>query len=131
MLDIAKDILKIKMKVKNKQLTQSELQKVSSDANMLINALIEYSQRKELVSAQKRVLQILHEGKRGELVLTDSGVFFIENNIRKINEGKFINSDKKELEEAIAKTKDVTQFKFSSSILETLKKELGEFELVF
>ncbi len=131
MLDIAKEILKIKVKVKNKKLTQTELQRISRDANDLIGALVEYLQRKELVSAQKGVVQISYSGKKGEIALTDSGVFFIsDGKVQKIEKKGFENSDKKELEEALSKTREKLQFKLSSEILNVLKKELGEFEII-
>ncbi len=132
MIEIAKDILKIKVKAKNKKLTQTEMQRINRDASDLINSLVEYSQRKELVSAEKGVIQILFSGKKGELVLTDLGNFFIsESGIKKIDKKSFMDSDKKQLEEAILKTRDRLQMKLSSDILQILKKEIGDFEILF
>ncbi len=131
MLEIAKEVLKIKRKVKNKKLTQTEMQRISRDANDLINALVEYAQRKELVTVEKGVIQIVFSSKKGELVLTDLGTFFVsEGAIKKIENKSFIESDKKQLEEAISKTRDRLQVKLSSDILQTLKKELGDFEII-
>ena len=132
MSDIAKEVLKIKRKVANKKLTQTELQRIDRDANDLINALVEYTQRKDLVSAEKGIVQILYNNKKGEIVLTDSGIFLIsENEIKKLSNKELINSSKKELEEALGKTHNKLQTKLSSEVLSILKKELGEFELVF
>ncbi len=132
MLEIAKEILKIRIKAKNKKLTQTEMQKIGGDANELITALVEYMQRKELVSSQKGVVQVVYENsKKGEIVLTDSGVFFVsESGIKKISKKGFENSDKKELEEAIKKTQDKLQVKLSSESLSILKKEIGEFDII-
>ena len=132
MLIIAKEILRIKRKAKNKKLTQTELQSIGRDANELISALVEYLQRKELVIAQKGVVQINYSEKKGEIVLTDFGIFFVsEGKIKRIaNNKELVDSDKKELEEALAKTKDKLQLKLNSNILNILKKELGEFEIV-
>ena len=132
MIEIANQVLKIKRKVKSKKLTQTELQRISRDANDLISALAEYSQRKELVSAEKGIIQILYSGKKGELVLTDFGVFFVsESEMKKIWKKDFLDSNKTELEDAISKTRDRLQVKLSSEVLNALKKELGEFELLF
>ena len=131
MLEIANDILKIKVKAKSKKLTQTEMQRITRDANDLVNNLVEYVQRKELVSVEKGVIQILYSGKKGELVLTDLGNFFVtESAIKKIENKSLVDSDKKNLEEAISKTRDRLQVKLSSDVLNVLKKELGEFDIV-
>ena len=131
MSELAKEVLKIKRKATNKKLTQTELQRIDRDANDLINALVEYTQRKELVSVEKGVVQILYKGKKGEFVITDSSMFLIsENEIKKIHNKELVASSKKELEEALAKTHNKLQAKLSSEVLSILKKELGDFELV-
>ena len=132
MLDVVRNVLKIKQKVKNKKLTQTEMQRFSGDANDLISSLVEYGQRKELVSSQKGVVQVSYaENKKGEIVLTDFGVFFVgEKGIGKIDDKKLIDSDKKKLEEALSKTRDSLQLKLGSDILDILQKELGDFEII-
>ncbi len=131
MLEIAKETLKIKVKAKNKKLTQTELQRISRDANDLINSLVEYLQRKELVSAQRGVVQVSYNGKKGEIVMTDSGDFFVsDGKIDKIEAKGFEKSDKKALEEALGKTREKLQFKLTSKIIGALKKELGDFEIL-
>jgi predicted nucleotidyltransferase len=131
MLEVARDILKIKQKVKNKKLSQTEMQRISRDANDLISSLVEYLQRKDLVSAQKGVVLVNYGGKKGEIVLTDSGAFFVfSNEIKKIGKKGFENSEKKELEESLKKTRDRLQVKLDFEILNVLKKELGEYEII-
>ncbi len=132
MTNIAREIVKLKQKLRNKKLTQTEMQSLSRDANELIKVLIEYTQRKELVSAEKGVVQVVFGNKKGEIVLTDSGVFFVsEDGIKKIKGKELVNSEKKELEDAIVNTrKDKLQVKISSDVLDVLKKEIGEFELL-
>src|SRR3989344_947800 len=116
--------------MKNKKLTQTELHKISSDSNNLIAALVEYTQRKDLVSSQKGVISILYSEKKAEMVLTDSAVFFIEENkIKKITPKGLHDSNKNELEEAIKKSKENLQMKLDSNIILALKKEIGDFEL--
>ena len=117
--------------IKNKKLTQTELQRISRDANDLINSLVEYLQRKELVSAQRGVVQVSYNGKKGEIVMTDSGDFFVsDGKIDKIEAKGFEKSDKKALEEALGKTREKLQFKLTSKIIGALKKELGDFEIL-
>jgi len=131
MTEIAKEVLRIKRKVKSKKLTPTELQRISRDANDLIKELIEYSQRKELVSVEKGVVQILYSGKKAEIVLADSGAFLVsESAIKKISDKALHDSDKKELETALLQTRDRLQVKLNSAILNVLNKELGNFELI-
>ena len=131
MADISEEVLKIKQKVRSKKLNQTELQRITRDASDLTSALIEYSQRKELVSAQKGVIQITYNGKNGEIVITDSGAFFVsEGAIKKIAGKGLHESNKKELEEAISKTRDTLQVKIESHILQILKKEIGDFDII-
>lgn len=131
MLEIANEVLRIKRKVKSKKLTPTELQRISRDANDLINELIEYSQRKDLVSTQKGVIPLLYSGKKAEIVLTDGGTFLVdESHIRKVLEKGLADSNKQELETALAQTRDRLQVKLHFHVLNVLHKELGEFELI-
>jgi hypothetical protein len=124
----------IKQKFKSGKVSQVEIANVRRGAGDLIRELIDYAQRKELIAVEKGIIQIsFSSGKnKGELVLTDSGEFFVESGrIMKIEKNKMQVSDRKEFEEAIAKTKDRTKVKLDSGVLNVLEKELGEFELSF
>ncbi|MBU1103724.1 MAG: nucleotidyltransferase domain-containing protein [Nanoarchaeota archaeon] len=132
MLAIANDVVKLKGKVKSKKLTQSEMQRITRDASDLADALTEYSQRKELISVERGIMQISYQGKGAKIVTTDSGVFVVEKEkIRKISKDKLVDSDKKEFEEALKNTKERLTFNIPSKALEVLKKELGEFVVSF
>jgi len=130
-LPVLKNIIKIKQKVKNGKVSHSEMDGVKKMAAELIRELVDYSQRKELISMEKGLIQVSFGNKKGKIVLTNSGEFFVEGNrIMKIGSKGFAISTLKDFEEAISKTKDRTKFKLDSKVLEILKKELGEFELV-
>ncbi len=130
-IPVLRDVSEVRQKAKNKKFSQADVDKVSRDASELIRELIDYVQRKEIFSAEKGVVQISYgEGRKGELVLTDSGVFFVEGKvIAKIGKTKFESSDIKEFEKALKETKDRMKVKLDSEILYVLKKELGEFEI--
>lgn len=132
MLGILKEVAEVKAKAKNKKVSQGEIHEIGRNAAELINALIEYAQRKELVALEKGVIQVAYEeNKKAEIVLTDSGEFIAdERGIWKLSGKKIVKSDKKELEEAIAKTKDRTKVKLNSELLEALKKEYKNFEII-
>ncbi len=126
-----KDIVNMKSKVKGGKITQLEMNVLRRDATELINELLNYAQRVDLVMTEKGVLQILFGDKNGELVLTDTGVFFVEAGKVVRVENKFELSNKETLEKAIKETKDKTQLTLSSEVIDILKKELGKFKIVF
>jgi predicted nucleotidyltransferase len=132
-LAIAKELAKLKTKAKGKNLTQSEMQRYSRDADDLIEALTEYSQRKELVSVEKGIMKISFGGKWAEVVATDEGTFVVESTgkIKKFDNEKLVESDKKDFEQALKNTKEKLKFNLPSKMLEVLKKELGDFEISF
>jgi len=134
MLDVAKDIAGLKNKIKGKKLTQSEMQRYSRDSAEFMDALTEYSQRKELISLEKSVVQISYDkGKRAEMILTNDGGFVVtqDGKIMRISGKKIVNSDKKALENALKKTKEKIRFSLSCEMAEALKMEFGEYTLGF
>jgi len=132
MLGVFKDVAKLKAKVKSKKLSQSEMQRYSGNAADLVSSITEYSQRKELVSVEKGIMQINYKGKKAEIVATDDGVFLIENDkIRKVDKNKLVDSDKKAFEKALKDTKEKLNFDLPSKVMDVLKKELGEFTVSF
>jgi len=137
MLGVAKSILEIKEKFKGKKkLSAGEMQQMSRDGADLIEKLLEYAQRKELVSSSKGVMQISYGAngeKKADVAATDSGLFLIESTgvVKKISGNKLIDSDKKEFDAAMASTKDRLKFSLDFNVLAVLRKELGEFKVVF
>ncbi len=131
-IPIIKEVANIKTKSRSKTFSQSEMDRVRRDASDVTTSLMEYTQRKELVNVEKGVIPLSYgEGKAGELILTNDGVFFVEAGIiKKIEHGKFVESDIKALESALSKIKDKGKLKLSSDVLSVLKKELGEFEII-
>ena len=51
--------------------------------------------------------------------------------VKKISGRKLLDSNREELEKALAETKDKMKGKLSSEVLEVLRKEFGEFEIGF
>ena len=129
-----KEIVSMKSKVKSGKVTQLEMNSLRRDATELIRELLEYSQRVNLTPIEKEVLEVNFGDKKGELVLTDAGNFFIESGrVMQIVGNAFKLSDNIALEKAITThkgKKEKTRVKVSSAVLNALSKELGEFEIV-
>ncbi len=132
MLGVVKDLGKIGQRAKSKKLTAGEMQRFSRETSELIESLVEYAQRKELVSAQKGIMQINYGNNKAEIIATDAGVFLVEmDKIRKVADGKLIAVDKKEFEKALSETKERLKYNLDAKVLEVIRKELGDFEVVF
>jgi len=128
-LDVLKRVAEVKKKAKGKKVTPSDVHRLSRDASELINGVVEYNQRKELVAIEKSVIQINGKKGKAELVVTDSGIFVVDKEIRKISNG-LVKGDKKAIEKAISETKDRLRINLDSKVFEILKKEFGQFELM-
>jgi len=126
-----KNVAGIKQKAKGSKVSQTQLDQIRREGAELLDALTEYMQRKELVAVEKGVFAVsFGKDKKGELVITDDGAFFVEGVvIRKIEGTKLIDSDAKTFESAIAKTKDRTQVSIPSHVYEALRAALGDFVL--
>lgn len=132
MLDVLKDVSKLKQKVKKKKLSQGEMQQHSRDASGLMDALTEYTQRKELVSVEKGIMQIVIGDDKAEIVATDEGYFVITiKEIKKVVKNKLVDASKEELEKAIKETGERLKFSIPVEVLSVIKKELGDFVVNF
>lgn len=127
-----KEIILMKTKVKSGKVTQLEMNSLRRDATELIRDLLDYTQRADLALEEKEVIEVSFGDKRGELVLTQEGNFFIESGrVLQIVGNSFKLSDSLALEKALTNhKKNKVDVKLSSSVLEAMRKELGDFEIV-
>ena len=133
MTGVAKEIAKLKLKVKGKGIPQNEMQRYVRDSSDLIAVLTEYAQRKELVSVEKGIAKINFQNEWAEIVATDNGIFVVMQNgeVKKYEKERIIASSKEEFESALKETKERTQFNLPSYVVTALKKEFGDFTLSF
>jgi uncharacterized protein (UPF0332 family) len=129
---IIKELVNIKGKMASGKLSQQEVESVKKDAIELMNSLVEYAQRSDIVSAEKGTMQIIYSGNRkAELVLMGSVNFLIEGpEIKKIENGRLVKSSKEEFEKSLAENKGKLSTKISGEIFAILEKNLGKFEIV-
>jgi len=125
-----RELVSMRSKVKTGKVTPLEMNALRRDATELIRELLDYAQRADLLLEEREVINVKFGEKSGELVLTDSSNFFIESGrIMEIVNGKFKMSNSTYFEKALSDHKKNKEVKLSSSILEVLHKELGDFEI--
>jgi len=124
------ELMDAKKKLKNKKKpTKHEVEQIRKNAALLINNLIEYGQRCELVELQKsKVILSFKKGKKADLFLTSPAFLIREGKIQKIT-NKIENSSHEEFQNILQQQKGKSG-KLTPEILDLLKKELGEFEII-
>ena len=125
-----KNIVGARTEFKKGKLNLQKVDDARKEANVLIEDLIEYTQRKELSLNEKNKykLKYKHDGKEkiAELILANFGGFLIlDGKIKKISENIIKEAGIEEVPMISEK-----QIKFNPKIFETIKKEIGEFEIV-
>jgi len=133
-LQILKNIINVKTQYKKGKLDLHKVDNARKEAQLLINDLIEFTQRCDLISLERGRMRLKH-GKGGkehmaELIIAGGESFLIEENqIKKITD-KIKDSNMKELTEAIERQKANKSLQVNPKIFDVLKKELGDFEIV-
>jgi predicted nucleotidyltransferase len=130
-LKIINELVDAKRKIKNKKKpTTYEVEQVRKNSTMLVNNLIEYGQRCDLADLQKsKVILVAKDGKKSDLFLTNPIFLVKEGKIQKITD-KIEDSTHEEFQNIITQQKGKSG-KIDQKILSILKKELGDFEILF
>lgn len=133
-LKILKNVINVKTRYKKEKLDLHDVDNARKEAQILINTLIEFTQRCDLVSLERGRMKIKHikDGKEhmAELIMSGGEGFLIEENqIRKITD-KIRDSNIKELTEAIERQKANKSIQMNPKIFEMLRRELGDYEIV-
>ena len=133
-LRILKDIINAKKEHKKGKLNSQKIDEARKNATILINDLIEYTQRCDLVSLEKGRMRIKYKEKGknavAEILITDNKTFLFRQNIIKKLTNNVVNSNVKEVNDAVTKQKSKQNVEINPKVFELLKKELGEYEIV-
>jgi len=132
-LTILNEIIHAKAELKRSKLDIHKTEQARKNASILINGLVEYSQRCDLVAFEKGKMKIKfkenNEDKFAELVLSSKNVFFIKDGIIKKVTDKIQDSSVEEFSKSIEEQRGKKTIGFSPRIFDVLKKEIGEFEI--
>ncbi|MCX6749146.1 MAG: nucleotidyltransferase domain-containing protein [Candidatus Pacearchaeota archaeon] len=133
-LKILYDVITAKTEFKKGHLDARKVDNARKNASILINDLIEYSQRSDLMAMEKArmVLKYEKDGKpaRAELLHCNGVSFLFEGEIIKKITDKIEPSNMKEVSECMANQKLSKTLEINPKVFELVKKELGNFEIV-
>jgi predicted nucleotidyltransferase/uncharacterized protein (UPF0332 family) len=130
-LRILKDVIKAKKEFKKDKAEFHKIDRVRKDADILIKDLTEYIQRKDLIPINKGKMTLKTKDKSIEIVNANGKTFLFEGNSVRIVSDKIEESSIEEFEKSIAKQKESPSVEIDSKVFETLRKNYGEFEVVF
>jgi predicted nucleotidyltransferase len=130
-LRILQDVVSAKGESKKTKLTLHKADDVRKNTAILINDLMDYSQRLDLIFLEKGRMKVKYgKEQTAELLFAGEKAFLIAgNNIKKISD-KIETSNTKEVSEALEHQKDKKSVKVDHKVFELLKKELGDFEII-
>lgn len=134
-LHILNDIAKANREFKKGKIARHEIEDARKNSSVLVNHLIEYIQRKDLISLEKGKLKIKYKEKdavkEADLFIAENAAFlFKDEKLKKITESGIKEVPPEEFEKEISSQKSKTNISASIKIFDILKKELGDFEIV-
>jgi len=129
-LRILRNIISARAEFKKGKLNAHKVDDARKEASTLINDLIEFSQRCDLVSLEKGRMKLNFKQGSGELLISGNKTFlFKDNKVFNIT-NKLENSNMDEVSSAVEAQKNKKEVEFNPKVLEVLKKEFGDFEII-
>jgi uncharacterized protein (UPF0332 family)/predicted nucleotidyltransferase len=129
-LRILKNVVVARTEFKKGKLKAHKVNDARKEASVLINDLIEYSQRCELAILEKGKMMLQYGKNVAELVNCDDKAFLVQGQkISKVTT-KIVPSNMGELAESLENQKDKLNVKINPKVFAALEKELGAFEIL-
>jgi len=129
-LKILKSLIEARKEFKKGKLSGRKVDEARKNSTILVNALMEYTQRCELANLDKSRMRLKHKDGVAEILNADGATFlFVGNKIRKITD-KAEDSTMNEVTEAMTAQKSKGDVQINPKVFTLLKKELGDFEIV-
>jgi uncharacterized protein (UPF0332 family) len=130
-LRILNEVLSVRAESKKGKSDLTKIDKARREASILVSALLEYSQRKELACLEKTKMLIKYDkDKQAELLVFNNKSFlFFENTIKKITT-LVEDSNSEEVSLAVEEQKGKKESSLNPKTFELIKSVLGSFEIV-
>ncbi len=129
-LRILKNIIAARTEFKKGKLDSHKIDRARKDAEILINNLVEFSQRKDLMTLEKGKMILKFKEGIAEIINCDTNSFFFKDNkVFKITD-KVEKSDMNEVSTCMAKQKERKEIHINPRIFMVIEKEFGNFEVL-
>jgi len=129
-LKLLKELINAKKESKKGKASGKKIDEVRKNSTLLINALIEYTQRCELADLNKSRMKLKYKKGVAEILNANNTTFlFKENLIKKITD-KIEDSTMEEVNKAIESQRSKQEIQINPKVFTLLKKELGNFEII-
>ena len=129
-LRILKSIIEARNEYKKGKSNSHKIDRARRDADILIRDIVEFNQRKDLVSIEKGRMRLKLKDKIVELLNANGKTFLFDGKIIKRVEDKIVDSSMEEVEKAMSEQKKTEFVEFNPDIFKVLKKEIGKFEII-
>ncbi|MBU3906693.1 MAG: nucleotidyltransferase domain-containing protein [Nanoarchaeota archaeon] len=133
---ILKDIANAKDEFKKGKLDMHKVERARKNASMLINGLVEYSQRCDLALIDKGRMRIKYKEKKddkekiAELVFCNGQAFLVAGDVVKKITNKIEDSNSEEMSNAVSEQRNKKEVGINPQVFEVLRKEFGDFEII-
>lgn len=129
-LRILKNIVAARSEFKKGKSDSLKIDRARKDAEILINNLVEFSQRCDLVTLEKGKMILKFKDGIGEVLNCDGNSFFFKDNkVFKITD-KVENSDMNEVSGCMANQKGAKEIHINPRIFSVIEKKFGKFEVL-
>ncbi|MFA5953388.1 MAG: nucleotidyltransferase domain-containing protein [Candidatus Pacearchaeota archaeon] len=129
-LRILREIVSARNEFKKGKSDSHKIDRARKDGEILINNLVEYSQRCDLVSIEKGRMKLKLKDKVIEIISSGGKTFvFDAGTVKKIT-NKIEESSMEEVEQSIKDQKEKKNIEINLKVFEILKKEFGDFEIL-
>ncbi len=129
-LKILKEVIEARKEFKKGKLDSKKIDDARKNSTILVNSLLEFTQRCELVSLTKGRMRLKYKDGVAELLNADNMSFLLlGNEIKKITD-KVEKCTMNDVEKAVAAQKTKGDVQINPKVFALLKKELGDFEIV-
>jgi predicted nucleotidyltransferase/uncharacterized protein (UPF0332 family) len=133
-LKILKEIVAARIQFKKGKMDSHKVDEARKNAQTLINDLMDYTQRCELVSLDKcrMRLKFKKDGKSriAELLNCEGQSFLFEGTVVKKITDKVYDSNMEEVSGAVDSQKNKKEIEIDPKVFELIKKEIGDFEII-
>ncbi len=133
-LKIIHNIISARADFKKGKTNLHKIDEARKESQDLINSLIEFTQRCELVSMDKGRMRIKYKEKgkpvTAEILHANGNTFLFKGQTIKKLTDKIYNSNMKEVSDSVEHQKKNKDVEINQKVFELLKKELGEYEVI-